>query len=146
VGRELFTQHGIKLEEIAITNTSEVYQAAQTMAARNVQAFWISGDNTALQAFSGIAKVAAQAHMPLIINDPEFVEQGALIAVGIGWYQTGLSASERVAQVLAGQNPKDLPFENVAVQKLEVNMKVAKDLGITFPDSILKNAEKSPTH
>jgi putative ABC transport system substrate-binding protein len=142
VGRELFTRHGIKLEEIAITNTSEVYQAAETLTSRNIQAFWITGDNTALQAFSGIAKVAAQAHLPLIINDPEFTEQGALVAVGIGWYQTGLAASQRVAQVLVGRNPKDLSFENVAVRKLVVNPKVAKQLGITFPPSLLKDAEK----
>lgn len=144
VGRELFRKHGIKLEEIAITNTSEVFQAAQTLASRNIQAFWITGDNTALQAFSGIAKVAAQSHLPLVINDPEFTNQGAVMAVGIGWYETGLAASKRVAQVLLGQHPRDLPFENVAVRKLVVNMKVAKQLGITFPPEILKDAEKLP--
>lgn len=144
VARGLFRKHGIKLEEIAITNTSEVFQAAQTLASRNIQAFWITGDNTALQAFSGIAKVAAQSHLPLVINDPEFTDQGALMAVGIGWYETGLAASKRVAQVLLGQDPKNLPFENVAVRKLVVNMKVAKQLGIAFPPEILEEAEKLP--
>jgi ABC-type uncharacterized transport system substrate-binding protein len=144
VARGLFTKHGIKLEEISITNTNEAYQAAQTLASRNIQAFWITGDNTALQAFSGIAKVAAQSHLPLIINDPEFTEQGALIAVGIGWYQTGLAASRRIAQVVLGQNPKDLPFEDVAVRELVVNPKVAKQLGISFPPNILKDAQKVP--
>jgi putative tryptophan/tyrosine transport system substrate-binding protein len=144
VARGLFRKHGIKLKEIAITNTNEVYQAAQTLASQNIQAFWITGDNTALQAFSGIAKVAAQARLPLIINDPEFTGQGALMAVGIGWYETGLAASKRVAQVLLGENPGKLPFENVAVRKLVVNLKVAKQLGITFPPEILKEAEKFP--
>lgn len=144
VARGLFSKRGIKLEEISISNTSEVYQAAGALTARNIQAVWITGDNTALQAFSGIAKVAEEAHLPLIINDPELTEQGALVAVGIGWYQTGLATSKRVAQVLAGQNPKNLPFENVAVRKLVVNPKVAKQLGITFPPSLLKEAEKLP--
>ena len=144
VARDLFRKHGIKLEEIAITNTSEVFQAAQTLASRNIQAFWITGDNTALQAFSGIAKVASQSHLPLVINDPEFTDQGAVMAVGIGWYETGLAASKRVAQVLLGQNPKDLPFENVAVKKIVVNMKVARQLGVTFPPEILKEAEELP--
>ena len=141
VARALFAKHGIRLEEISITNTSEVYQAAQTLTSRTIQALWITGDNTALQAFGGIAKVAEQSHLPLIINDPEFTEQGALVAVGIGWYQTGLAASKRVAQVLLGRNPKDLPFENVAVKELVVNAKVAKQLGITFPASMLKEAK-----
>jgi ABC-type uncharacterized transport system substrate-binding protein len=142
VARDLFRKHKIKLHEIAITNTNEVFQAAQTLAAQGIQALWITGDNTALQAFSGIAKVAAQAHLPLIINDPEFTDQGALMAVGIGWYETGLAASKRVAQVLLGQEPQYLPFENVAVRKIAVNMKVAKQLGIKFPPDILKSAEK----
>jgi putative ABC transport system substrate-binding protein len=142
VARGMFTKHGIKLEEIAITNTSEVYQAAQTLTSKNIQAFWITGDNTALQAFSGIAKVAEQAHLPLIINDPEFTDQGALVAVGIGWYQTGLASAQRIAQVLTGQNPKNLPFKNVAVQKLMVNLKAAKELGITIPPGLLKDAEQ----
>jgi ABC-type uncharacterized transport system substrate-binding protein len=144
VARDMFRKHGIRLEEIAITNTSEVYQAAQTLASRDIQAFWVTGDNTALQAFSGIAKAAAQARLPLIINDPEFTDQGAVMAVGVGWYETGLAASKRVAQVLLGQDPKDLPFENVAVRKLAINPKVAKQLGITFPPEILKDAEKLP--
>ena len=144
VARGLFAQRGIKLEEVTITNTSEVYQAAQTLTSKNIQAFWITGDNTAEQAFSGIAKVAEQSHLPLIINDPEFTEQGALIAVGIGWYQTGLAASKRISQVLLGQNPKNLPFENVAVKELMVNPKVARQLGITFPSDLLKDAQKVP--
>jgi putative tryptophan/tyrosine transport system substrate-binding protein len=146
VARDLFRKHKIKLQEIAVTNTNEVYQAAQTLASQGIQAIWITGDNTALQAFSGIAKVAAQARLPLIINDPEFTGQGAVMAVGVGWYETGLAASKRVAQVLLGQNPKDLPFQNVAVRKVVVNPKVAKQLGITFPPEILKDAEKLPSH
>jgi putative ABC transport system substrate-binding protein len=76
VGRELFQKHGIKLEEVTVTNTSEVFQAAQALTTRKIQALWITGDNTALQAFEGIAKAAADARLPLIINDPEFTEKG----------------------------------------------------------------------
>ena len=74
----------------------------------------------------------------------ETTTRAFLMAVGVGWYETGLAASKRIAQVLLGQNPKTLPFENVAVRTLVVNMKVAKQLGITFPPEILKEAEKLP--
>ncbi len=94
VAREMFRARGLKLEEVSITGTSEVYQAAQVLATRNIQALWVTGDNTALQAFSGIAKVAEASRLPLIINDPEFVEKGALAAVGIGWYQSGFAAGK----------------------------------------------------
>jgi putative ABC transport system substrate-binding protein len=70
VARDEFRRRGIKLEEVAITNTSEVFQAAQVLTARNIQAFWITGDNTVLQAFEGVVKVANERRLPLIINDP----------------------------------------------------------------------------
>jgi ABC-type uncharacterized transport system substrate-binding protein len=140
VGRELFQKHGIKLEEVTVTNTSEVFQAAQVLTTRKIQALWITGDNTAMQAFEGIAKAAADARLPLIINDPEFTEKGALVAVGIGWQRTCLEAAKRVAQVLLGAKPQNLPFENVVVKKLVLNSDVARKLGITFPEKLIKEA------
>src|SRR5207249_7944365 len=106
VGRELFQKRGIKLEEVTVTNTSEVFQAAQVLTTRKIQAIWITGDNTALQAFEGIAKAAADARLPLVINDPEFTEKGALVAVGIGWQRTCQGAAKKVAQVLLGEKPQ----------------------------------------
>ncbi len=54
----------LELEEIAITGTSEVHQAAQVLATLRIQALWITGDNTALQAFSAIGKVAEDSDCP----------------------------------------------------------------------------------
>ena len=85
VARGIFEQRGIQLREIAITGTSEIWQAAQVLTHRGVQALWVTGDNTALQGFDAIVKAARDAKLPLVINDPEFVQRGALVAVGIGW-------------------------------------------------------------
>ena len=141
VARELFRQRGITLEEVAITSSSEVFQATQVLTHRNIQALWITGDNTALQAFAGIAKVAADARLPLINNDPEFVQQGALVSVGIGWYQTGYATAKVVARVLGGESPHEIPFENIAVKQLELNHEIARTLGITFSPELVKAAE-----
>ena len=143
VARELFQKRGIRLEEVAVTNTGEVFQAAQVLTTRRIQALWITGDNTALQAFEGIAKAAADARLPLVINDPEFTEKGALVAVGIGWQRTCQGAAKQVAQVLLGANPQNLPFENVVVKKLVLNSDVARKLGITFPAKLVKEANAS---
>lgn len=145
VARELFKKRGIKLEEVTITNTSEVFQAAQALVTRDVQAFWITGDNTTLQAFEDIAKVATDSRLPLVINDPEFVERGALAAVGIGWYQTGYAATNTVARVLLGESPGEIPFENVAVKQVVLNHEVAKKVGITFPQKLMKEAGQDNT-
>jgi putative tryptophan/tyrosine transport system substrate-binding protein len=141
VARPLFEQKNIKLEEVAVTGTSELFQAAQVLTQRNIQALWVTGDNTALQGFDAIAKAAKDAKLPLIINDPEFVNRGALVAVGIGWYETGKAASKILARVLRGSNPRDIPFEEVAVKKLVLNQNVASALGITFPPDMQQAAQ-----
>jgi putative tryptophan/tyrosine transport system substrate-binding protein len=140
VARELFTKRGIKLVEVTVTGTSVVAQAAQVLAGRNIQAMWITGDNTALQAFDAIAKVSIDRRLPLINNDPEFVDRGALACVGLGWYAPGQAAAKLAARVLLGQNPRHLPIEEVAVKQLVLNHAVAQKLGVTFPPNLVKEA------
>jgi ABC-type uncharacterized transport system substrate-binding protein len=142
VARGLFEQRHIQLQEIAITGTSEIFQAAQVLTHRGIQALWVTGDNTALQGFDAIVRAARDAKLPLIINDPEFVQRGALVAVGIGWYETGKAASKVLARVLRGEQPRNIPFENVAIKKLVLNQDVAKSLGIAFPPDIVQAASR----
>jgi ABC-type uncharacterized transport system substrate-binding protein len=142
VARDEFRRHGISLEEVAITNTSEVFQAAQVLTAQHIQAFWITGDNTVLQAFEGVVKVADDHRLPLIINDPEFTERGALACAGLGFYQSGHAAAALAARVLLGENPRQIPIEEVAVKKLVLNDKVARRLGLTFSPALRKEASR----
>jgi len=140
VARELFKKAGIRLEEVTVTSSSEVLQAAQTLTHRNIQAMWVTGDNTALQGFDAVSKAAADAKLPLVINDPEFAERGALAAVGLGWYEAGIAAGKLVSRVLRGETPASLPFEEIAIRKLVVNDTVARKLGIGIPPEMAKAA------
>lgn len=140
VAREFFQKKGIALEEVAISNSSEVFQAAQALATREIQALWITGDNTALQAFEGIAKVAEDARLPLVINDPEFMDRGALACAGLGFYRPGYEAAEVAARVLTGENPATIPFQDVADRKLCVNFRAAQKLGLVMPSALLQEA------
>ena len=143
VAREIFKNKGIKLEEVTATNTSEVFQSAQVACYRKVQAMWVTGDNTALQGFDGIVKATKSAKVPLIINDPEFTARGALACVGLGWYPVGKAGGALAARVLRGEDPRSIPFQEVAMQKLVLNQEVAKSLGIVFPADVIAAAGKA---
>jgi ABC-type uncharacterized transport system substrate-binding protein len=142
VARDLFAKQGIQLEEVTVTATSEVLQAAQVLTHRGIQAMWVTGDNTAIQGFDAIARAALDAKLPLIINDPEFIGKGALACVGLGWYQSGHAAGKLVSKVLLGAQPADLPFEEVAVKQVVLNHDVAAKLGMTFPPDVLREASQ----
>jgi putative ABC transport system substrate-binding protein len=140
VARDIFRKRGIALQEVTATNTSEVYQAAQVACYRNVQAMWITGDNTALQSFDGIVKATQAAKLPLVINDPEFTSRGALACMGLGWYEPGKAAGVLAARVLRGENPANIAFQEVAEPKLVLNKEVAARLGIVFPADLRARA------
>jgi putative tryptophan/tyrosine transport system substrate-binding protein len=142
VAREAFKKKGIALQEVTATSTSEVFQAAQVVTYRGVQALWVTGDNTALQSFDGIVKAARAAKLPLIINDPEFTARGAVASVGLGWYEAGHAGGVLAARVLRGESPRNIPFEEVALKKIVLNQDEAHKLGIVFPPEIVKEAQQ----
>jgi putative tryptophan/tyrosine transport system substrate-binding protein len=141
VARDAFRRRGIALQEVTATNTSEVFQSAQVACHRNVQAMWVTGDNTALQSFDAIVKNTADSKLPLFINDPEFTDRGALACVGIGWYSAGKAGGALAARVLRGEDPATIPFQEVAEQKLVLNQQAASRLGIVFPPNVAASAK-----
>ncbi len=135
--RDLCARSGLELVEAIANNTSEVVQAAQSLGARGVGAVYLPGDNTAYQAFDGLVGQLAAAHVPLVIDSPEFSERGALAVVGVGYYQSGFAAAEPLARVLGGEKPAAIPMRNVTEKKVILNQEVARKLGIEFPPEVL---------
>lgn len=140
VAREVLKKKGIALEEITITNTNEVHQAAQVLMSKQIQLVWITGDNTAIQSFDAIAKNAAKANLPIVVNDQELVARGALAAIGIGWYSTGFYSARAVARVLTGTNTAAIPIENFVETDVLLNEKAAAALNMTIPDDLRRLA------
>ncbi len=123
-----------------VINSNEVFQAAQALVARGVEVLWVAGDNTAIQGFNAIVKVANDARVPLITSDIEPVANASLATLGVGFYEPGYAAGQLAARVLSGEHPKDLPFQNVSIKTVSLNLTVARRLGIRIPDEILQSA------
>lgn len=136
--RDFFKKQGLKLEEITITNTAEVFQAAQVLCSKNIDVLWITGDNTVMQAFDAVVKNMDKSNVPIIVNDVEFIDKGAMAGVGIGWYETGKYTSKLLKRVLLGEKPANIPFENFVQKSISLNHKKAKEKGIVFPNEILE--------
>lgn len=144
VAREALKARGIALEEVTINGTSEVMQGAQALLGRSVDAVWVTGDNTVLQALEGVLRPAATAQVPVILNDPEFVERGALAAVGIAWRDSGNAAGRMAARVLRGESPAAIPIVPLARQSVVVNTGVATKLGIAVPPELQASSNPVP--
>ena len=135
--REVCGKNGIQLIEAIANNTSEVVQAAQSLGARGAEAVYLPGDNTAYQAFDGLAGQLATAKIPLVIDSPEFSHRGALAVVGVGYYESGVAVVEPLVRVLGGEAPAKIPMRNVTNKKVILNQDVARKLGVRFPPEVL---------
>ena len=144
VARGLFAKAGIKLDEISVSTSADVLQAAQALAGRRVDALYIQGDNTVLQGFEAVVKAARDAHIPIFVDDPDVAKRGAVACVGLGYYKPGYAAARPLARVLLGESPAKIPMENVAEKVLWLNLAEAEKIGITFPKEILDEAAAGP--
>jgi putative ABC transport system substrate-binding protein len=89
-----------------------------------------------------IAGSAAAAGLPSVGWQADYAEAGGLIAYGPSFRELHREAAAYVAKILAGAKPADLPVEQATKFDLVVNLKTAKQLGITMPASLLLRATR----
>lgn len=80
--------------------------------------------------------------LPSMFQDAWFVEQGALFAYYANWSDLRRRAAEYVDKILKGAKPGDLSVQQPQRFELVVNLKTAKALGLTIPQSILLRADR----
>jgi len=139
--REALAGSGVALVETTVSSTADVLQATLAVLARGPEALWITGDNTVIAALEGVIKPATDARVPVVLNDPEFVDRGALAAFGISWGDSGREAGRLAARVLRGESPAGIPIVERARPAVVLNHAVASTLGITFPAAVLAAGE-----
>ncbi|HZG87658.1 ABC transporter substrate-binding protein [Paenibacillus sp.] len=102
-------KHGIKIQKAAVTNSSEVLQAAESLAGR-VDAIYIPKDNTVISAFEAVVGVANDNKLPLFAGDIDSVKRGAFATFGYEYYDIGYTTGKLAADILLnGKNPGDVP-------------------------------------
>jgi putative ABC transport system substrate-binding protein len=89
-----------------------------------------------------IVTSAAQHKLPTVYSNRDFVTIGGLIAYGADYPDQYRRAAGYVDRILSGEKPADLPVQAPTKLELVINLKTAKALGLTIPDSILARADE----
>jgi putative ABC transport system substrate-binding protein len=89
-----------------------------------------------------VADLAAKNRLPAMYGLREHVEAGGLMAYGTNVAELSRRASHYVGKILQGAKPADLPVEQPSKFDLAINLKAAKALGLTIPQSLLQRADE----
>ena len=88
-----------------------------------------------------LVDLASKARLPGIYGGRQFVDAGGLMSYGTDSVDSFRRSAGYVDKILKGAKPGDLPIEQSTKFELVVNLKTAKALGLTVPQSILQHAE-----
>ena len=133
---------GLSLEVHRVDGPGAVRQAFRTLEKRRADALLISPSPPFNVLRPEICQSAANIRLPIVGFSEEWPQDGALMSFSPSWVEAYRRASYFVDRILKGAKPADLPIEQPTKFSLVVNARVAKALGIKFPNTILLRADR----
>jgi putative ABC transport system substrate-binding protein len=132
----------VKLESFEVRGADEFDGAFVAMIKKRVDGLIVLADPLTVRYRTRIVELAATNRLPTIYSFAEFVRVGGLIAYGTSVPDVFRRAAIYVDKVFRGARPADHPIEQPTKFELVINLKTAKALGLTIPQSLLLRADQ----
>src|SRR5262245_453813 len=124
-----------------IRHTKDIEAAVET-SKRGAQALYVCGDPVIVANTVRLVSSALGARLPTMYGFREYVGAGGLMSYGANYPDQFRRAAEYVDKILRGAKPGDIPVEQPTRFDLVINLKTAKALGLTIPQSLLVRADE----
>ena len=132
---------GVKLQYLDILASKDIETAFEAARTGRADAVVVLASPILTQR-KQIADRALTSRIPAIYDRGEFVDVGGLVSYGVNIRDLDRRAATYVDKILKGANPGDLPVEQPTKFEFIVNLKTAKQIGLTVPPAVLARADK----
>jgi ABC-type uncharacterized transport system substrate-binding protein len=133
---------GVQLHSLEVRSSNDFDKAFKDVTRARAGALVIMPDPLFVTNLNRIADLAAKSRLPSIFHLTEFVDSGGLVAYGPDRSDQFRRAATYVDKILKGTKPADLPVEQPTKFELVINLKTAKQIGLTIPPNVLARADK----
>ena len=133
---------GVKPQHLDILDPKDLDAAFRAASKGRADAVLVLGTPILTLQRRQAADLAAKHRLPAIYSRPEFVEAGGLMAYGVSFIDLFRRAATYVDKILKGAKPADLPVEQPIKFEFIVNLKAAKQIGLTIPPNVLVRADR----
>ncbi len=133
---------GLKLQSLPVRSLDDFDSAFARAKREGAQALITTVSPLFNDQQRQVLDFAAKNRLPAMYPASEFVEAGGLMSYGPSYTDLWRRAADFVDKILKGTKPADLPVERPTKFELVINLKTAKQIGVTIPQSVLYKADK----
>jgi putative tryptophan/tyrosine transport system substrate-binding protein len=133
---------GVQIQYLQIGDPKTIERAFRTASKERADAALLLTTVVATSQRRQFADLAIKNRLPVTYYRREFVEDGGLMSYGVSYTDMDRRAATYVDKILKGAKPADLPVEQPTKFELVINLKTAKQIGLTIPPNVLARADK----
>ena len=133
---------GVKLQYLDILEPKDVETAFRAAAEGRADGVTTFASAMVVSQRAQIVELAAKNRLPGIYHNSQFSEAGGLMFYGVNVLDLDHRAATYVDKILKGAKPADLPVEQPTKFELVINLKTAKQIGLTIPPNVLARADR----
>ena len=132
----------VKLQPLAVRDSGDLEAAFAAATREGANALLVVTEAIFVAPRQHVVNLAARHRLSAIYGAPSFVRVGGLMAYAAKFLDMVRRSGGHVAKILKGAKPADLPIEQATEFELIINLKTAKALGLTIPQSLLLRADQ----
>jgi putative ABC transport system substrate-binding protein len=133
---------GLQVHVVGLDSSDRLESGLEEMVNERPEGVVVVQDSLTLVHAERIAKIALRNRLASIVPGRNYVESGGLAGFGPNLDAIQRRAAVYVDRILKGAKPADLPVEQPTKFELVINLKTAKALGVTIPDTLLTTADE----